>query len=328
MRLLAIADLHLAHAANREALRSLGHYSDDWLVVAGDVGERPDHLRLALDALVPRFARVIWTPGNHDLWRSTDPQATAGQDRYEELVAICRSFGVLTPEDPFARWPADRSTFIVPMFLLFDYSFRPADVDEPGALGWARESGVISVDEARLDPSPFASRAAWCAARCDLTRLRLEALPDGAQTVLINHWPLRYDLARPPRIPRFSLWCGTVRTHDWAQRFNARAVISGHLHLRTTLWRDSVRFEEVSLGYPRDWRRERGIDWYLRDVLSSESPYFVPLQGSVLAHADVRSADLQVGAPKLCDAELKLRADVRNCNGYYCRACVSCASSC
>jgi 3',5'-cyclic AMP phosphodiesterase CpdA len=279
VRLLAIADLHLAHRDNRAALQHVGHYPDDWLIVAGDIGERPDHLRLALDALAPRFARVIWSPGNHDLWRSSAPGTTAGQDRYDELVAICRSYGTLTPEDPYATWPAAGApTFVVPMFLLFDYSFRPPHVPAGEAVAWARAGGVVSMDESRLDPSPFPSRADWCAARCAGTEARLAALPAGAETILINHWPLRYDLARPPRIPRFSLWCGTTRTHDWPTRFRARAVISGHLHLRTTIWRDEVRFEEVSLGYPRDWRRERGLDWYLRDVLSSDSSYYVPLR--------------------------------------------------
>jgi len=278
VRLLSISDLHLAHAQNREALATLRHYPEDWLIVAGDVGERPDYLRLALDTLVPRFARVVWTPGNHDLWRSEARGGTRGQDRYDELVAICRSRGVLTPEDPYVDWPGAPRTFLVPMFLLFDYSFRPAHVPADLAVAWARESGVVCADERRLDPFPFPTRAAWCHVRCEATEARLRDLPHDAHTILINHWPLRYDLARPPRIPRFSLWCGTTRTHDWARRFNARAVISGHLHLRTTLWRDGTRFEEVSLGYPRDWRRERGLDWYLRDVLSDAPPYFVPLR--------------------------------------------------
>jgi hypothetical protein len=56
-------------------------------------------------------------------------------------------------------------------------------------------------------------------------------------------------------------------TEDWGVRFRARAVVSGHVHLRTTLYRHGVRYEEVSLGYPRDWRQERGIDWYLREIL-------------------------------------------------------------
>jgi hypothetical protein len=280
MRLLAISDLHLAHRANRDALDGLAHYPDDWLIVAGDVGESPAHLVTALRALVPRFARVIWTPGNHDLWcPPTAPDRTRGQARYDEMVAICRSFGALTPEDPYAEWPGEPGTFIVPLFLLFDYSFRPADIADHDALAWARASGVVCGDEQMLSADPWPSRRAWCHARCDDAEARLDALPAEARTVLVNHWPLRYDLARPPRIPRFSIWCGTTRGEDWPRRYRARVVVSGHLHLRTTLWRHGVRFEEVSLGYPRDWRAERGIGWYLREILPGTSPdaqRFVP----------------------------------------------------
>jgi 3',5'-cyclic AMP phosphodiesterase CpdA len=272
-RLLAISDLHLAHERNRQALGGVTDHPDDWLIIAGDVGERPDHLVLALEALAPRFARLIWTPGNHDLWcRSDATDRTRGQARYEELVEICRRFGVLTPEDPYVEWPGEPGTFIVPMFLLFDYTFRPPDVDADQALGWAAETGVVSRDESALDPDPWVSRAAWCHARCAQTAARLDALPADARTVLVNHWPLRYDLARPPRVPRFSLWCGTTITEDWALRYRARAVVSGHLHLRTTMFRHGIRYEEVSLGYPRDWRAERGIDWYLRDILPGNGP--------------------------------------------------------
>ena len=145
------------------------------------------------------------------------------------------------------------------MFLLFDYSFRPSDVTRADALAWARETGVVSGDELMLSSAPWPTRDAWCHARCDWTLARLEGLPPDTRTVLVNHWPLRYDLARAPRVPRFSLWSGTDRTEDWGERYRARAVISGHLHLRSTLWRRGVRYDEVSLGYPRDWRQERGI---------------------------------------------------------------------
>jgi 3',5'-cyclic AMP phosphodiesterase CpdA len=279
-RLLAISDLHVAHRENRAALASVGAYPRDWLIIAGDTGERAEHLALTLDALAPRFARLIWTPGNHDLWcpaAATD--RTRGQERYDELVALCRRFDVLTPEDPYVEFPGEPGTFIVPMFLLYDYSFRPPWVPEAGAVAWARETGVVCGDELLLDPAPWPSRSAWCRARCAATESRLAALPDGARTVLINHWPLRFDLAIPPRIPRFSIWCGTARTEEWAQRYRARAVVSGHLHLRSTLVRHGVRYEEVSLGYPRDWVHERGIDWYLREILpgtSANASRFVP----------------------------------------------------
>jgi 3',5'-cyclic AMP phosphodiesterase CpdA len=277
-RLLATSDLHVSHRLNRAALDSLAHYPEDWLIVAGDVGEKPEHLEIALDALVPRFAKVIWTAGNHDLWKTGSDSADA-TPRYDQLVAICRRRGVTTPEDPYLEWPGMPNTFVVPMFLLFDYTFRPPDVSAEAAIPWARETGVVSGDEQMLDPSPWPSIAAWCQARCDLTQARLDALPADARTVLINHWPLRYDLARAPRVPRFSIWCGTTRTEDWGQRYRAVAVVSGHLHLRTTMWRHGVRYEEVSLGYPRDWRADRGIDWYLREILPGtgrDAQRFVP----------------------------------------------------
>jgi hypothetical protein len=286
VRLLATSDLHLGHRENRDALAELPHFSDDWLIVAGDVGERADHLAAALEVLVPRFARIIWTPGNHDLWSPPGiPDRTRGQSRYDELVGLCRNAGVLTPEDEYAEWPGEPGTYLVPMFLLFDYSFRPADVPLAEALRWARASGVGSGDEHWLSPEPWPSIPAWCHARCDATEERLQALPPGSRTVLVNHWPLRYDLARPPRVPRFSLWSGTTRTEDWGVRFRARAVVSGHLHLRTTLWRDGVRYDEVSLGYPRDWRRDRGIAAYLRDVLPdtpADSGRLTPLRDPFL----------------------------------------------
>jgi predicted phosphodiesterase len=279
MRLFGISDLHLSHPSNRAALDALGRYPDDWLVVAGDVGSSLDHLRLALAALVPRFAQVIWTPGNHELWAAADRPDDRGTARYDALVALCRASGVLTPDDPYVEFPGAPGTVIAPIFALYDYSFRPPDVPADEAVAWAREAGVVCGDERRLDPSPFSDRAAWCAARCAITEARLDALPSGSHTVLVSHWPLRYDLARPPRIPRFSIWCGTTRTENWATRYRARVVVSGHLHLRTTLVRHGVRFEEVSLGYPRDWHRDRGIDWYLREILPGTSPdaqRFVP----------------------------------------------------
>jgi 3',5'-cyclic AMP phosphodiesterase CpdA len=279
-RLLALSDLHLNHRINREALGHIGTHPDDWLIVAGDVGERVEHLRIALDCLVPRFAKVIWTAGNHDLWSNTSSgPATSGVARYEELVEVCRARGVTTPEDPYLEWPGAPGTYVVPMFLLFDYTFRPPDVPAEGAIQWARESGVVSGDELLIDPSPYPTIAAWCHARCDQTEARLIALPAGSRTVLINHWPLRYDLARPPRVPRFSIWCGTTRTEDWGERYQATAVVSGHLHMRTTIARCGIRYEEVSLGYPRDWRQERGIKWYLREILPGTGPdarRFVP----------------------------------------------------
>jgi 3',5'-cyclic AMP phosphodiesterase CpdA len=270
MKLYAISDLHLRHEDNRRQLESLAARPEDWLILGGDIGETREHLEFALRTLTPRFRQVLWVPGNHELWTlSREQPALRGEARYQHMVALCRSYGVLTPEDPYPRWPGEGPPlYLAPLFLLYDYSFRPEHVPEDQAIAWARESGVLCTDEAVLHPDPYPSRAAWCAARCELTEQRLAALPPEARTILINHFPLRYEHVRLPRIPRFSIWCGTRRTEDWHLRFRAEVVVSGHLHMPATLWRDGVRFEEVSFGYPREWQwRGTRIEQHLREIL-------------------------------------------------------------
>ncbi len=263
-RLWAIADLHLAATANLAALEALPDFPGDWLIVAGDVGERVDQLDRAFALLMRRFDRVLWTPGNHELWTNDDLPAR-GAERYAALVALARRHGVVTPEDPYPVWHGrDGPLALCPLFLLYDYGFRPPQVPREGVLDWVRAAHGVMADERRLDPAPFTTRDAWCHDRVARTRVRLEALPDGLPTVLVNHFPLTADTVFAPRLPRIGPWCGTPLTADWHRRFRARIVVYGHLHLRRTVWRDGTRFEEVSLGYPAQWDQRRGIEAYLR----------------------------------------------------------------
>lgn len=286
MKLYALADLHLRYEVTRRALQALRPHPYDWLILAGDVGETEEHLRFALGVLSTRFARLLWVPGNHDLWTiPAHPGELRGQAKYSRLVEICREFGVLTPEDPYVTWPGEGERCVLaPTFVLYDYTFRPDSVPVEDAVEWAAEENLLCSDEVLLHPDPFASRPDWCHERVRLTEPRLAAAATQGPLVIINHFPLRQDLAVLPRIPRFSIWCGTRLTEDWHVRFNARAVVYGHLHIRATHHRDGVRFEESSLGYPQNWTPGRGIEPYLRQIL----PYPVeepeparPLEGSV-----------------------------------------------
>ncbi len=268
MRLFAISDLHVGHSQNREALLAMPPHPDDWLIVAGDVGETVGHMQLALDTLQNKFARLLWVPGNHELWTVPD-ERLRGEDKYHRLVALCRERGVLTPEDEYAVWPGPGGPHVIALlFLLYDYSFRPESVPLEGAVAWAEQSGVVCADEHVLHPDPYPSRIAWCEERCRVSEERLGAMAaQGLPAVLVNHFPLRAELAYLPMIPRFSLWCGTRRSAQWHQRFGAKVVVFGHLHMRRTTWIDGVRFEEVSFGYPRQWSPSRGVTGYLREIL-------------------------------------------------------------
>lgn len=271
MKLYAISDLHLGYEINRRALKALSSYPEDWLILGGDIGETEGHLHFALATLTRRFQKILWVPGNHDLWTlPSDRNGLRGEPKYERLVSICRDYGVLTPEDPYVLWPGeDMAWLLVPIFVLYDYSFRPEHVSADKAIEWASESGVICADEALLHSAPYPSLSAWCAARCAYTERRLREASHAvtARMVLINHFPLRQDLVQLPRIPRFSIWCGTRCTEDWHVRFPVSVVIYGHLHVPGTHFRDGVRFEEVSLNGSHVCGDRNALEHSLREIL-------------------------------------------------------------
>jgi 3',5'-cyclic AMP phosphodiesterase CpdA len=268
-RLLGVSDLHTGYAANREVLQRLAPTNEgDWLIVAGDVGEKFDDIVATLTRLRDRFAEVIWSPGNHELWtHPADPVTSRGDARYRQLVQACRDAGVRTPEDDYLRWQgAGGPAVVAPLFLLYDYTFLPPGVQtQADALKLAYETGIVCTDEQLLHPDPYPSRQAWCAARVDYSRSRLENIITGdpsARTVLVNHWPLTRLPTRILRYPQFAQWCGTTSTADWHLRYQAAAVVYGHLHIPRVTHEDGVRFDEVSLGYPREWRpRQQPLPW-------------------------------------------------------------------
>jgi 3',5'-cyclic AMP phosphodiesterase CpdA len=273
-KLFAVSDLHVAYQGNRKVVENMRPESaSDWLMVAGDTGEMVADIEWTLRALSQRFATVVWAPGNHELWTCrADPVQLRGEQRYEYLVRLCQRLGVVTPEDPYRVWHgAGGPVVIAPLFLLYDYSFLP-----PGAattaegLALAYEAGVVCTDEVLLHPDPYPSREAWCRNRVETTERRLAALEPGIPTVLMSHFPLIREPADSLRYPEFVQWCGTTRTADWHVRFNAAAVVYGHLHIPRTTWHDGVRFEEVSLGYPEEWQKHEVPAVTPREILPAK----------------------------------------------------------
>ncbi|GAA4741048.1 metallophosphoesterase [Gordonia alkaliphila] len=275
-KLWAVSDLHVAHRGNENIIDQIRPSEPgDWLIVAGDVAERTDDIIDTLRRLKARFDTVIWVPGNHELYTTAkDPLQIFGVARYDYLVQASRDIGVVTPEDRYPLFdPGDGSepVRVVPMFLLYDYTFRPEGTTTAlQALAVAREANVVATDEFLLSPEPYGTRDAWSRARIEATRERLEAIDPSERTVLINHWPLRREPCDALMYPEFALWCGSELTADWHTRFHAAACVYGHLHIPRTTWYDGVRFEEVSVGYPREWNRRGLPSPLLRQIIPDD----------------------------------------------------------
>ncbi|MDX3852713.1 metallophosphoesterase [Streptomyces sp. AK02-01A] len=270
-RLLAVSDLHVGMADNRPITESLRPGADeDWLIVAGDVGELTADIEWALRLLRERFAKVVWAPGNHELWSPReDTVQFRGERRYRHLVELCRGLGVVTPEDPYPVWQGPGGPVAVaPLFIGYDYSFlTPGTTTKEESLAKAHEAGVVCTDEYLLHPDPYPTRDAWCRARVAETERRLAAHDPAVPLVLVNHYPLVRTPMDVLWHPEFAQWCGTELTADWHLRFNTAAMVYGHLHIPRTTWYDGIRFEEVSVGYPREWRRRGHPRGLLRQIL-------------------------------------------------------------
>lgn len=227
----AVSDLHVTFPRNRAQVDELAGRGD-WLIVAGDVAEKIGPVVETLAGLMSRFERVIWVPGNHELFNRRSEQLI-GRARYRALVGQLRAVGVDTPEDPY---PVFDGVTVCPLFTLYDYSFaRP---------GLTPGNARIKLDDT-LAIAPYVDIPGWCAERLDYTRGRLDEL--SGPTVLVNHWPL---VIEPVRGLDIALWSGTTATRDWAVKYRSRCVIYGHLHRPGEMLVDGRRHVDVSLGYP------------------------------------------------------------------------------
>lgn len=242
----AVSDLHAAVKKNRDRIDSI-HPADptDWLIVAGDVAETTQQIVRELATLKRRFARVLWVPGNHELFARSSDQ-NKGRDKYQEIVSALQGEGIDTPEDPYPRFG---DVTVCPLFTFYDYSFRPPGTTIDEALADAKAKNLVLTDEFTI--APYVDIRAWCWDRLAYSVSRLSEVE--GETVLINHWPLIREPTNYLHFPEIALWCGTRHTQSWPTRYNARHVVYGHLHMPVSFEKDGVHHHEVSLGYPREW---------------------------------------------------------------------------
>ena len=60
VKLLATSDLHVSYQDNRQVVEAIASPDEnDWLIIAGDIGERFADIEWTLETLRPRFARLI-----------------------------------------------------------------------------------------------------------------------------------------------------------------------------------------------------------------------------------------------------------------------------
>lgn len=240
MRIFALSDIHIDYDANARWVAELSaeDYRDDVLILAGDVSDSLQRLRDCLHLLARRFKRVLYVPGNHDLWVRGEPALTS-LDKLAQLRAAVGESGASM--DVFH----EGTLSIVPLLSWYDFSFGAP----------SRELLQRWVDF-RACRWPGDMHAAEVAAH--FQELNVPALETRNDTVIsFSHFLPRIDLM-PDYIPADKRMLypilGSEQLERQVRQLRPRLHVYGHSHVNRRVVVDGIKYVNNAFGYPHETR--------------------------------------------------------------------------
>jgi predicted phosphodiesterase len=119
MRVFALSDIHIDYDENAKWIANLSvvEYRHDVLILAGDVTDTRRRLDWCFSTLAKRFKKVLFVPGNHDIWVMREDREKNSLQKFDEVCAVVESSG--------ASMQAfhERGVSIIPLLAWYDYSF-------------------------------------------------------------------------------------------------------------------------------------------------------------------------------------------------------------
>ena len=241
MRVFALSDIHIDYDVNARWIADLSsaEYQDDVLILAGDVTDTRRLFEWCFITLATRFKKVLFVPGNHDLWVIREDREKHSLQKFDDVCAIVESTG--------ASMQAfrERGVSIIPLLTWYDYSFG-----EP-----SEELRSMWMDyRACRWPSGYTEKdvAAHFAALND----KHVSVADDT-VITYSHFLPRIDLM-PGYIPCASKLLypilGSTRLERQLRRFNPNIHVYGHSHVNRHVHIEGVSYINNAFGYPSETR--------------------------------------------------------------------------
>lgn len=239
MRIFALSDIHIDYESNRRWIADLSQseYRHDVLILAGDVSDSMFLLEWCFDILAVRFHRVVYVPGNHDLWVIRDQSDETSFGKYKKICALAERCNISMQKTRLGR------ISIVPLLGWYDYSFGEPDRElesvwmDYGACRWPdksqpqditrhflrlNETDLSEVNEVIISFSHFLPR--------------LDLMP--------SHIPLKHRTIYPV--------LGSSGIEQQVRRMKSDIHIYGHSHVNRNVSINGVRYINNSFGYPHE----------------------------------------------------------------------------
>lgn len=259
-RLMAVSDLHVDYARNRQWVEKLadGDTATTALLVAGDVSHELSLVEQTLGLLAERFAAVFFVPGNHDLWTTDD--GLDSLQKMDRLEALCRVTGVWTGSALVESGEA--SVQVIPLVSWYHEPEESSDSlfvgrrdNDPWRDAWADYRRVRWPDE--IERTGAADHFA-------AGNLKWKRHHHQVPVVTFSHFVPRRELLRGPGVrsrpvtdePRqafnFSRVAGSAAIDRQLRLLDAAVHVYGHQHRNRDQTIDGVRYRSHCLGYPSE----------------------------------------------------------------------------
>ena len=245
MRVFALSDIHLDYDVNVRWLSGLSEsdYRDDVLVLAGDVSDSRQLLEQCFKILTSRFKRVLYLPGNHDLWVFRSKIKETSFEKYDFIREMAKGFDVSMETFHSGRLS------IVPLLGWYDYSFGQPSSElrdiwmDYRACAWPDNFNAPKITRYFADQNEH-------------------AVETTSNDIIISfsHFLPRIDLI-PSYVPASTKVLfpvlGSTLLEKQIRRLNSAIHIYGHSHLNQRVVLEGISYINNALGYPTETRISR-----------------------------------------------------------------------
>lgn len=239
MRIFAVSDVHVDYDINVQWIKSLSlaDYSNDLLILAGDVTDATALLGWCIEELTRRFKAVLFVPGNHDLWVIRERHPKTSLQKFTEVMATAESAGGTT------KAYVHDGISVIPLFGWYDYSFGMPNGELKSlwmdfhACRWP--AGYEVSDAAAFFGALNEPIAPFCASKVITFSHFLPRL---------DVMPVRADSENRLLAPVL----GTTLLENQLRRLGADIHVYGHSHRNRKVTIDGVTYINNALGYPRE----------------------------------------------------------------------------
>jgi Icc-related predicted phosphoesterase len=244
MRIFAVSDLHTDFAENRRRLQQVSStsYSQDALVVAGDIADDLGIIEWTLRKLRSQFRKVFYVPGNHELW--VRDKECDSVEKFRQILRLCEEIGIYTRPDRAGK------NWIVPLFSWYESDFDRQGEADVSSLEWWADFYFCKWPVEMGPASEYF---------LNLNESRIKEY-DGP-VITLSHFLPRRELL--PAVERLSfkglpLVAGTPALDRQIRALNTVIHVFGHSHIDFDQVIEGVRYIHYAFDYPRGegWSKE------------------------------------------------------------------------